>query len=749
MKILIPLLLFCIFHNASAQYSGFTENRGQLIDTDGKPRVDILFTASSLDAQFYFMNDKVIAVEGLKENDKQNFLLQNQSFTKKEILFKNLPAFKNSSVKTLSTPAVRFEEPLTVRSNYYLPHCPDGITGVRSFKKVVYENIAENTDLVFEMLSNGMVESYFVNKENNSRIENPQITSPAIEPNIITDSRVVYSSYIGGSTHDYPGGITSDSHSNFWVGGATSSNNFPLTDSALEKTKTVKGVSFISKFSATGELLYSTFYGGNAGGMVKSLAIDSEDNPVIAGFSAGEAFPVSAGAFQTKVKGAEDTYILKLDPQGRRLWATLFGGTATDYPTYVAVDKQDNIIFTGETRSGDNFPVSENAVQTQYGGGVSDAFVAKFDKNGARLWSTFFGGEDNYQTTRPIGGDKGNWVVTDSDDNVIITGTAGTAINFPTTDGAFQKDSSFMTDAFLAKFTPDGDRLWCTLYGGKGVHRTFIGATDDEGRSVVVDRDNNIIMVGGSSSKDLAITPDALVKEPNLEGGGFMIKFTAQGERVWATYYSGSMKQIKADKYGNTYITGSGRNGENGFYESDNSIKMTNANNGGMYIASFKEQQPQFVTTYPRFDGITSPSDITLARNGYIAMFGHTDSGFLPVTANALMPTNPHTTNGYDKAFLIILRDISTGIDEVQSLKNQTLVVQPNPAQDKISLALPEGHEEALITITNILGQEVLKTAFVKNGYEDFIDVSALPTGTYFLRADAKGVSFTATFVRQ
>jgi len=468
MKHIVILLLLCTLSIASAQSSGFTENRGQIADSDNKPRTDILFTAFSAYAEYYFMRDKVVMIEATKETDKKTSVLKATTFTKKEILFKNLHPFKNSTVQTLSTAKVRFEGLLTVRSNYYLPHCPDGITGVRSFSRVVYENIADDTDLVFEMSGSGRVLSFIQEKYGNKNKTAVVLEEGEWDPNIITDPHVVYATYIGGSRHESDrGGVAADSKSNFWIAGETQSLDFPVTDSALEKTKTALSVIYISKFSTTGELLYSTFYSGASSSGASSVAVDSDDNVIVTGGAADKKFPVSAGAFQSVNKGYDDAFIVKLDSEGKRLWATLCGGTGDDYAHHVAVDKQDNIIIVGGTISINTFPVSADAFQPQYGGGEADVFLAKFDKSGARIWSTYFGGRDNYQEKRPLGGEYAKWVAIDSEDNIVITGITVTSINFPTTEGAFQRDSSFMSDAFLAKFSPNRNRLWATLYGGR------------------------------------------------------------------------------------------------------------------------------------------------------------------------------------------------------------------------------------------------------------------------------------------
>ncbi len=41
-------------------------------------------------------------------------------------------------------------------ANFYLAHCPDGITGVKSFKKITYQNIYPNIDVIFYSADQGM-----------------------------------------------------------------------------------------------------------------------------------------------------------------------------------------------------------------------------------------------------------------------------------------------------------------------------------------------------------------------------------------------------------------------------------------------------------------------------------------------------------------------------------------------------------------------------------------------------------------
>jgi len=80
---------------------------------------------------------------------------------------------------------------------------------------------------------------------------------------------------------------------------------------------------------------------------------------------------------------------------------------------------------------------------------------------------------------------------------VVVGGTAST--DFPVTPGAFQAtlqkstDSSSAsrlgeTDAYIAKFNPMGELLWCTYLGGAGYDRAYAVEVDKQDRIIVAGR---------------------------------------------------------------------------------------------------------------------------------------------------------------------------------------------------------------------------------------------------------------------
>jgi len=73
---------------------------------------------------------------------------------------------------------------------------------------------------------------------------------------------LVYSTYLGGSGGGDEGiGIAVDAAGNAYVAGSTNSSNFPISAGVADSTYS-NTEAFVTKFNASGGLVYSTFFGG-------------------------------------------------------------------------------------------------------------------------------------------------------------------------------------------------------------------------------------------------------------------------------------------------------------------------------------------------------------------------------------------------------------------------------------------------------------------------------------------------------
>jgi uncharacterized repeat protein (TIGR03803 family) len=186
-------------------------------------------------------------------------------------------------------------------------------------------------------------------------------------------SALVYSTFLGGSGSDQGNGIAVDGSGNAYVTGWTESSNFPTTPGAFQDPS--NSGSFVTKLNPAGStLVYSTssIGGGNA------VALNGFGNAYVTGGTYNPNFPTTPNAWEITFGGGNgDAFVSKLNAVGSGLlYSTYLGGRNGDGGDSIAVDASGNIYVTGHTGSA-NFPTTPGAFQTTYGGGYSDAFVAK------------------------------------------------------------------------------------------------------------------------------------------------------------------------------------------------------------------------------------------------------------------------------------------------------------------------------------------------------------------------------------
>ncbi len=194
-------------------------------------------------------------------------------------------------------------------------------------------------------------------------------------------SEVLYSTYLGGSAQDRAYAIAVNSAGHVYLTGSTSSTDFPTLNPIQPELSTQfpsGGVDvFITKLNAGGSgLMFSTYLGGSGFDFGYGIAVDSSGNTYATGV-AMEGLPTTTQTFQLNFNGHFEAFITKLSPSGTQiLYSTYLGGRDNDIGGAIAVDASENAYITGYTQSSLDFPL-RNALQQQFGGGISDAFVAK------------------------------------------------------------------------------------------------------------------------------------------------------------------------------------------------------------------------------------------------------------------------------------------------------------------------------------------------------------------------------------
>lgn len=386
-------------------------------------------------------------------------------------------------------------------------------------------------------------------------------------------------------------------------------------------------------------LVYSTYLGGSGTDVGNGIAVDRDGNAYLAGETQSSNFP-TASPFQAARAGGQDVFIAKFYADGSDLaYATYLGGSGGDYANGIAVDRDGHAYVIGTTSS-TNFP-TVGPVQEAYGGGSSDAFIAKLEGDGSGLaYATYLGGSAD---------DEGYAIAVDDDGNAYVTGYTASA-NFPTAR-PLQAARGGPNDAFVAKLNADGERM---------VYATYLGGSGGEsGNGIAVDRDGRAHVTGETSSTNF---PTARPLQAALGGGkdAFVAKLDDDGNRLdYATYLGGAAddqgRSIAVDRDGRAYVAGTT---ESTSFPTVRPLQATNGGGKDAFVAKLNDEGDRLAySTHLGGSAADEGYGIAVDRGGNAYVVGKTASSNLP-TQQPLQPTN----GGGEDAFVAKLNDDGTDL---------------------------------------------------------------------------------------
>lgn len=314
------------------------------------------------------------------------------------------------------------------------------------------------------------------------------------------------------------------------------------------------------------QLIFSTYTGSTADNWGTTAAYDQDKNVYTAGLVFNQGYPTSLGAYDRSWNGNADVGIFVFSPDGtQRLSATYLGGVNADMPHSMYVNELNELVIFGTTGS-PNFPVTPGAYDTTFNGGSpinyegptiafpqgSDIFVCRFNHTLSQLCaSTFVGGSGNdglnYEeyynnslNTSMLGNDSiyANYgdgargeLITDNLANIYV-GSTTHSTDFPVTPNAFRTTHSGGQDGIVFKLDYNLQyMLWAGYLGG---------SADDAVYSIDVDDQYNLLVCGGTCSRDFPATTGAA--RPLYRGGnadGFVAKINYFGNELMASSFFG------------------------------------------------------------------------------------------------------------------------------------------------------------------------------------------------------------------
>ena len=263
-------------------------------------------------------------------------------------------------------------------------------------------------------------------------------------------------------------------------------------------------------------------------------------------------------------------------------WITQFGTSFPDDANGITINPAGHLFVIGQT-SGE-LPGQKNA-------GMIDAFLRRYDASGAEVWTRQFGTAER---------DIPKGVTLDDAGSIYVVGQT-----FGSLPG---KSSAGGWDAFLRKYTPAGDEVWTTQFGGGGA---------ESAASVRIDHAGNAYVVGGTRA--------ALPGQTNIgDYDGVIVKFDGNGNQVWARQFGTTVEDytlaVTLDGSGYPILAG------------ETSGRLAGASAAGGLDGFVRQYDPNGAVVWTRQFG--SPLDdyavgATVAPNGDVLAVG-TTAGALP-----------------------------------------------------------------------------------------------------------------------
>ncbi|MFD2567059.1 DUF7948 domain-containing protein [Pseudotenacibaculum haliotis] len=368
----------------------------------------------------------------------------------------------------------------------------------------------------------------------------------------------LWATYYGGEADEtrYNGDVETDSDGNVFISGYTRSHNNIATVGSFQSTysnTTSSWVGYLAKFLPDGSLSWGTYFGSRS--TFRGITIDVKGDIIGIGETTSHANIGTAGTHQPNLyndpDNFEDSFVVKFNVDGIRLWGTYYGGESFDNLLGVTTDDSGNIYAVGQTASNQNIssPGAFKEVGNVNVHNNWDSFVVKLDEHGNRLWATYYGGNGHEHFID---------VEIDSSGNPYFFGTTSSRDNIATT-GIYQEEYSdegsfTWNDTFLVKFSPLGDRIWGTYFGGDSYDNSY---------GMVIDSEDHIIVAGSTRSNVFPTTPGA--HQDTKEGDyysyeGFFGKFNSNGQIIWNTLYGGlesdEIYNVDVDSSNNIFLVG-------------------------------------------------------------------------------------------------------------------------------------------------------------------------------------------------
>jgi uncharacterized protein (UPF0548 family) len=340
-----------------------------------------------------------------------------------------------------------------------------------------------------------------------------------------TDGTKVWTKLLGTNAKDYALATATGLDGAIYIAG--------VTYGALDgQANSGDGDAFLTKYRTDGSKVWTTLLGGRLYDAAQGITVGLDGSIYITGQT------LNSLDGQTN-KGGADAFLTKYGSDGIKVWTKLLGTSEQTSSNFLGGKSWDegHALTTGTDGSIYIAGFTYGSLDGQPHSGGEDAFLAKFNADGSKVWTKLLGSTS---------ADIAYALTTGLDGSIYVTGItgasaydsqiSGTSINGQTTAGGIA--------VFLTKFNSDGEKIWTRLLDSSSNDIAYALTTGLDGS----------IYVGGYTEGVL----DGQSKVGSRDG--FLSKFSTDGTKAWTLLtglsYSDYAKAIATGLDGSIYVGG-------------------------------------------------------------------------------------------------------------------------------------------------------------------------------------------------
>lgn len=287
---------------------------------------------------------------------------------------------------------------------------------------------------------------------------------------------------------------------------------------------------FVAKYDSSGTCLWATNFGGPASDQGQAIGITTNDNIVAAGAFAGASISICGSNLSATT--IPGMYLSMINSNAGCIWARSFGARGVSRVCDLIVDRQNNILIAGYFTGNADF--GDGTVSAN--GSFYAGFLVKYKgTDGSLIWKKIYN-----QTFAASYG-----VAIDPTNGVLVSGMAQNGTDFG--GGAIVTDGGYAI--FLAKYDSAGTYLWHKKWGGMPGSYSY-------GTSIASDSEG-LITLGGYFQGDVAFDGTNIVSATEQKNP-FVMGLSTTGSYRWLDTVTtiGEVKSMTLDGENNPIACG-------------------------------------------------------------------------------------------------------------------------------------------------------------------------------------------------